>query len=352
MKKNRVLRVAAAGLMMLSLSAGWGELPLLQAADQHEHAAKDIYYCPMHPSFTSDKPGSCPICGMDLVKKEAAPVSDPRKEAASSSGVSISSERQQLAGVKKETVSLRPLSRIIRASGVVAYDRDLFSAQEECVQALRLADAASSGPSEAMREQSRSLADAVKSRLVLLGMSETEISALALAGAADRALYLPEGGRAWVYLTVYEYESAPIVAGTEVEITAGALPGKIFYGKVAGIVPVVEEMTRGLKARVLVEDAAGLKPQMFVDARIRIDLGKVLAVSEEAVMRTGARAMVVVAHEAGHFASREVTLGAKAERYYEVKDGLQEGDTVVTSGNFLIDSESRLQSAISGEHAH
>ena len=108
-------------------------------------------------------------------------------------------------------------------------------------------------------------------------------------------------------------------------------------------------MTRSVRVRAVLQNPDGfLKPEMYVNATLRINLGEVLAVPEEAVFMTGEDNIVFVVKSDGIFEPRSVKVGAKSEGYYEVKSGLSEGETVVTSGNFLIDSDSRLKAALTG----
>ncbi len=155
-------------------------------------------------------------------------------------------------------------------------------------------------------------------------------------------------------MTIYEYEIGLIKEGIQVEIESIAFPGEIFPGQITSITPVLDPMTRSVQARAEVDNPdKKLKPEMFVNVKINVDLGEKLAVSEEAIINTGKRTLVVVTNEKGNFLSKDVKLGQSAEGFYEVLEGLNEGETIVTSGNFLVDSESRLQSAISGsEHKH
>jgi len=116
-------------------------------------------------------------------------------------------------------------------------------------------------------------------------------------------------------------------------------------------------MTRTARVRAQLADPRGaLKPEMYVNVSIAVDLGEVLAVPEEAVFNTGTKQIVFVDKGQGLFEPRDVTLGAKADGFSEVKDGVSDGEPVVTSGNFLIDSESRLKAALEGmaggEHQH
>jgi len=130
-----------------------------------------------------------------------------------------------------------------------------------------------------------------------------------------------------------------------VEITATAFPGEVFTGNIAAISPVLDPTTRSVQARTEIGNPGGkLKPGMFVNALVKIALGKKLAIPEEAVVNTGKRSVVFLSDPDGYFQSRDVNLGTKANGYYEVLSGLKEGDAVVSSGNFFVDSESRLKS--------
>jgi membrane fusion protein, copper/silver efflux system len=131
-----------------------------------------------------------------------------------------------------------------------------------------------------------------------------------------------------------------------VEVTANAYPGQVFKGKISSLAPVLNKETRALQVRAIVEDREHkLKPEMFVNASINRDLGEKLAVPESAVLDTGVRKVVYVKKEDNTFEQREIKTGVQAEGYYEVLEGVCEGESVVTNGNFLIDSESRMKAA-------
>lgn len=313
---------------------------------------KDVYYCPMHPGYTSDRPGDCAICGMKLVKKEAA---QQEEEQAHPGGIQISPERQQFIGVKKETLARRRLVKELSTVGRVAYDPQLYVAQQEYIEALKAQENTKESNLPLIKEQMKSLAEAARRRLLLLGMSKEQIGGLSKDSRADSSLYLPvEEDTAWVYLTLYEYELGLVKPGEAIQIKSTAYPQDVFLGEVFSITPVLDTATRSVEVRAKVKNAENkLKPEMFVDARIQVELGEKLAVPEDAVMDTGERKVVFVAQPEGHFTQRQVSIGPKAGGYYEVLDGLQEGEVVVTSGNFFIDSESKLEAAVSGEgHQH
>lgn len=313
--------------------------------------AKDVYYCPMHPNFTADKPGDCAICGMKLVRKSSLPAAGGEvKPDSAEAGIQISSERQQFIGVKTEAVSKRQLTRQINTVGKVAYDPELYVAQEEYLQALKTSQAVKQSVLASVSQQSDSLLQSAQKKLLLLGMSQEEISQLAKSGQAQENLYFPtQGGTAWVYITIYEYELGMIKPGLLVEIEAVAFPGIVFPGKITAITPVLDPMTRSAQARAEVSDPQHkLKPEMFVDVRINLDLGDLLAVPKEAIMDSGMRKIVFVVLPDGYFQSREVKTGVSTDEYVQVMEGLSEGEKVVVSGNFLIDSESKLKTALEG----
>jgi hypothetical protein len=352
---------------------------------------KGLYYCPMHPTFTSDRPGNCAICGMSLVKKTAADVPSggqrtgqggkkvlhyrnpmdpkvtspvPMKDQVGMDyvpvyaeegpqthpGVYISPEKQQLIGVKKGKVQMRKLSGQIRTVGRVAYDPSLFVAQQEYLQTLKGHASAQKAKLDYLDEQSQSLLRDMRRRLLLLGMSNAEIDELEKQGRPESNLYLPsdEDKSVWVYVTIYEYEAGLVREGMAVQVDTLAYPGQTFQGRIVSITPLLEAATRTLKARALVENPEGkLKLEMFANVRIDYDLGEKLAVPEDAVMHAGTRDIAFVVDPNGYFESKTVKLGAKAQGYYEVLEGLAANEQVVTSANFLVDSESKLNAVLS-----
>jgi membrane fusion protein, copper/silver efflux system len=295
----------------------------------------------MNPNATSPVPMKDSM-GMDYV-----PVYEEEAQAETSGPtVMISQERQQLIGVKTEPIEVRKLTKVIRASGKIAYDPELVVTQEEFIQALKNEESTKDSPLQDVIGRAKVLTEAARKKLKLLGMSDEQIAALENTKKADTALYLPsEGENVWAYVSIYEYEIAFVKIGDSVDIEAVAYPGEKFTGKIVSINPVLDPTTRTnqVRAEVLNPDNK-LKPEMFVNALIKESLGSKLAVPETAVLDTGLRKIVYLSEENNVLESREVTLGQKAENYYEVLSGLKEGDVVVTSGNFLVDSESKLKS--------
>ncbi|MCX5634238.1 MAG: hypothetical protein NTW55_00120, partial [Planctomycetota bacterium] len=133
---------------------------------------KELYYCPMHPNFTSDKPRECPICGMSLVKRETAgPTGDKPSQGTimTQTGVYINPAKQQLIGVKKQKVEVRKLSGKILTVGKVAYDPDLYVAQDEYLQSVKTNKNVAENDSNYAAEQPESFTKTARRKLLLLG---------------------------------------------------------------------------------------------------------------------------------------------------------------------------------------
>jgi Cu(I)/Ag(I) efflux system membrane fusion protein len=158
----------------------------------------------------------------------------------------------------------------------------------------------------------------------------------------------------WLIADIYEYELPAIRLGQSAAIQMAYYPGETFTGKAIYIYPYLDPQTRTAKVRYEFANPHGkLKPEMFTNVEITVRLGDKLAVPESAVIDTGVRRVVIVDRGSGYFEPREVRLGAKAGEVFEVLDGLKAGERVVTSANFLIDSESKLKEAVGGMgHQH
>jgi Cu(I)/Ag(I) efflux system membrane fusion protein len=154
-------------------------------------------------------------------------------------------------------------------------------------------------------------------------------------------------GSVWVYAQIYEYEISHVRPGQQAEITTPAYPGRVFRGTVKAVDPNLSAETRSLRVRIEVPNPDGLlKLEMFVNAAIKADLGEKLALPEAALLDSGERKLVFVELGEGRIEPREVRVGSVADGYYELLSGVREGEKVVTTANFLIDSESRLKAAI------
>lgn len=382
-------------------------------AGDHQHSTnassemKGKFHCPMHPTYVSDKPGDCPICAMSLVPIESeeahekavretggskgerkilfyrhpmqpgvtspvpkkdemgmdyVPVYSDEEQAATAvsgrSNVKLSADREQLIGVRTEKVTRKNLSFLVRASARVAYDPDLYSAMSEYKEALIARDKMKDSPWPEAHERAEALLEASTLRLRQLGLSQNQINEISSTSKNPTNLLIGQsGGTIWVYAQIYEYESGLIREGQSVEVIASAFPGRQFWGKVKAVDPILNSETRSLRARVEVPNPEGLlKPEMYADAVIHVDLGSRLAIPAGALIDTGTRQLVYVMKGEGQYEPREVRIGHEAEGAYEVLSGVKEGEEVVASANFLIDSESKLKAAISqagsGGHQH
>ena len=163
-------------------------------------------------------------------------------------------------------------------------------------------------------------------------------------------------GDVWVYGTIYEHDAPFVKKGNRARVHVPAFD-VVFTGEVVSVNRIYDiHGFRAFQVRAVVKNSEkNLPSYITVDMEIEGDVGEVVAVPREAVILTGERAIVFVAKGNGFFEPREVLLGSKAENFYEVKEGVQPGESVIVGANFLIDSESRLQGAVqmsSQEHPH
>jgi len=357
---------------------------------------KTLYWHdPMVPGQKFDKPGKSPFMDMQLV---------PMYEdgGGSAGGVSIDPRMQQSLGVRTAEVTKGAVSPVVEAVGSVAYNErdvavvqarsngfveklyvrapldpvrkgqplaelyvpDWVAAQEEYLAVRRLAGT-----------RMESLIEGARQRMRLAGMSEEQIRQVESTGKVQARLvtYAPIDGvvvelgaregmtvmsgaplfringlrTVWVNAEVPENEAAQVKVGNTVEARAAALPGKVFKGKVSAILPEVNAATRTLKARVeLANPGIELKPGMFATVNFTPAVRKeILVIPSEAVIQTGRRSVVVVAQADGKFTPVEVQTGMEANGQTEIKKGLQAGQKVVVSGQFLIDSEASLRAS-------
>ncbi len=293
-----------------------------------QQKAKISYYtCPMHHQIHMDHPGQCPICGMTLV---------PVYEETSPQGVRISPDRQQMIGLKTAPVMKKQAVKEIRTVGRVAFDPDLAVAEREYIE---------------ISKNVPSLKNAARSNLRLKGMSEQEIQELdrrGESGVHPTSFYLPgPNDSVWIYATLYQDEMGLVTPGVEAVVTLPSGSDSSFTGKVRAVDPVVDSMTRSVRARIEIPKAGGrLKPDTYVDVALKIDIGEALTVPKSAVIDTGVRKVVFIVSEDKSFQSRDIKTGPEVGDDIVVLDGLSEGDKVVSSGAFLVDSESSLKAAL------
>jgi Cu(I)/Ag(I) efflux system membrane fusion protein/cobalt-zinc-cadmium efflux system membrane fusion protein len=325
-------------------------------------ARKILYWTdPMIPGYKADGPGKSPM-GMDVVPVYAEEAGPATGEAVSLEGyapVLLTPQKQQLIGVRTALAQKRTLTKTIRTAGRIAYDPELYQTEAEYLQSLKtLAHVRAGGSAEGATEAQR-LVDSSRMKLRLMGLSQELIDEMANWDGPDKSLLLSDaGGKVWLYAPVYEFELPFVAVGQTVSVEVPSATGQRFEGVIRSVDSVLDPATRSARARAVLTDPNGvLKPEMFVNASIAVSVGEVLAIPEEAVFHTGTKDIVFVDKGQGVFEPRQVTLGIAADGFDEVKDGIAEGEAVVASGNFLIDSESRLKAALQGaagapEHQH
>ena len=257
------------------------------------------------------------------------------------------------------------------------YSPQLVSTQEEYLVALEFSEKMGESPYAEMTKGADSLLSSARKRLDYLDVPHHQIHELEQNRKIMKTLHIhsPNKGivvqkhiqegsyikpgkplytiadisKVWVYADIYEYELPWIKEGQKVDMTLSYYPGKVFKGMVTYIYPYLEAKTRTVKVRLEFNNSGWeLKPDMYTNVMIESAVSKdAVAVPAESVIRSGERNLVIIALPEGKFIPRNVTLGVESgDGYYQVKEGLEGGEKVVTSAHFLIDSESRLKEAI------
>ena len=262
------------------------------------------------------------------------------------------------------------------------YSPELVSTQEEYLLALHTLRSMESdtGEDRISREaitRQQSLLKATRRRLRLWDLDETQINALDEEGQPQRTvtisapaagivvdkmavegMYATPGMRlyriasldtVWVYADVYEHELSLVHEGQLATVELPYMPGKSFQGRVDYVYPYLDTKTRTARMRIEVPNQDGrLKPDMYADVLLTVESGTQLAVPENAVLFSGRRRVVFVDLGGGRFQPREIRLGARMGDSYQVLEGLDEAEQVVTSAHFLLDSESKLKNVMAG----
>ena len=373
------------------------------SSQSHLHGSDEIAYytCSMHPSVKRQEPGTCPICSMDLT-----PVTRQELE---TGVILVDAQRRQLIGVRTAPVQARSVQVEVRAVGRVVYDEkrladvtlknrgwiaklhvnesgqrvkkgqtlftlyspELYAAQEEFLTAVSSQEAARASNAP---ERADYLVQAARTRLRLWDIHDWQIDRLAETGeplehlpivspvtgyvvqknVVDGAAVEPGSRlfriagleRVWVEAEVYESDLPLIEIGQQATIDLSYLPGRSFAGRVSFVYPYLQAGSRTGRVRIELDNPGlELKPDMYANVRLAIDRGERVVVPAEAVLYAGPRRLVFLDLGEGRLKPQEIQVGVRSGDSYEVTAGLAIGDTVVTSGNFLIAAESRLKSA-------
>jgi Cu(I)/Ag(I) efflux system membrane fusion protein len=386
-------------MLLLGAAGGYwfasrGQAPAPVIGADHKAAEADrqplYWYDPMYPQQKFDQPGKSPFMDMQLVPKYA-------EDADEAGAVRIEPDIQQNLGVRLATVTAGKLQQDIQLTGVLTFDArnvalvqtrasgfverayarapgDVVAAGDPLVDVLIPEWAAAQEEFLALRRTGDpALVAAARQRLQLVGMPSALIERIERRGKAEAALTLtsPINGvirdlevrsgmalsagqtlaringidRVWLEVAVPEAQAATLKVGQAVDARLAALPGETTHGVLAAILPEADPQSRTLRVRIELDNAAGrLRPGMTAQVQLsQQGRDDVLLVPSEAVIRTGKRALVMLAEERGRFRPVEVRLGQESEGQAVVLAGLEAGQQVVASGQFLIDSEANLR---------
>jgi Cu(I)/Ag(I) efflux system membrane fusion protein len=318
----------------------------VEVSPAHEH--KEVWTCPMHPQVRKDGPGKCPICHMDLVKVEDEVGGSASEDIAQGHAtVKLTSERQQLIGVETGVVVKKPLFKTIEAPGKVAFDPELYTAQTEFIEAIRQKERVKDSTVAEVKHSATRMVQSARLRLKVLGLSDQYINSLARSGVAGSSLLVPKAGeKLWVYAEVFEMDLPYISPGNSVKVSGSALESNQLIGKVVSVDRVINPDTRTARVRILIPDTkANLRPESYLNVSILSPLGEEIAVPFTSVFDTGKEAWVFVVEEDRTFKPQLITIKERAGDMIAVSSGVVPGQKIVTSANFLIDSESRLKGA-------
>lgn len=434
MTLNKKIAIPLSILALAVVAASWfyksgkhSKETSLHKADGQSHqeqTSPPLYTCPMHPFIIKDKPGTCPICAMELVKKVAgaadngAMTPEQQQQAAKLGQIALSATQRIMANVAVQEAQTQALSKEIQAVGLVQYDQsrqakvtawiagridklnvttvgalvskdkpvaelyspDLLATQQEYLLAVKSREQLKSSPIPSIAQNGDGLVASARQRLMLYGVKEHQIAELEKAGKPTIRLpvYTPLSGmviekmvqqgqyvnvgdvlfniadlsRVWVEIEVYESEFQNIRIGQAVEIRSQSFPGRAFSGRVAFIYPFLDPKTRTVKARVeLPNPGMQLKPDMFVNAVIKVGMGSTVVVPITAVMDSGKQQTVWVEIQPGVFEPRMVQVGQRTDDRIQILSGVKAGEKVAVSGAYLIDSESKLRGGGGDDHS-
>jgi len=380
------------------------------ATSQPGDESKQLWTCGMHPQVVQDHPGDCPICHMRLTPMRnrattkgsaSAVMIDPA--IVQNMGVRTTDvvRGDLIKTVRTTGVIEAPEPGVreinLKANGWIKklyanqegqhvhqgdplfdlYSPDLVVGEEELASAIKSRNALPQNADSSLRKSADDLIESAKRKLTLLDVPQTEIDRVTkqltsspiikftspISGAIEekmvvegsaitsgmKIMRIEDHSALWLDLQVYEEQFALVNVGANVEASVAAYPGWTFKGTITFIRPHLDHMSRTATARATIENAEGkLRPGMYASAVVfTMPMKDSLLVPRDAVIDTGTRQLVFIAKESGHFEPRNVRMGAMGDDgRVQILSGLSAGETVVTSGQFLMDVESRVTEAI------
>jgi Cu(I)/Ag(I) efflux system membrane fusion protein/cobalt-zinc-cadmium efflux system membrane fusion protein len=385
------------------------ESPTSSPADTPKEKKIKYWVAPMDPNYISDKPGKSPM-GMNLVPvyEEEEPAAteihvDPNfiqnfavRTAVVEKGPipivirtigTLDYNQKNIVSVNTkfegwiEKANVNYLGESVHRGEVLfeIYSPQLVTTQQEYLAALDYVEKLSANGAKDAVARARSLLEATHERLHYWDITDEQIAELKSNKRPARTLKIlsPASGiviekmgdslegmkltpgmnvfkiadlsNIWAEIEVFESQIQHLRLGQTASITLDAFPGRRWTGKIIYLDPTLDEQTRTLKAHVeILNPDRKLRPEMYANVEIRVQaVSGVVKVPDEAILHSGERSVLIVEKQKGYFEPREVTLGVSGEGYSQVIHGLNEGETIVLSSQFLIDSESNLQEAIS-----
>jgi len=401
MKRNLLILFIT---LATGIFVGWLAFhPSNAGKDQNDHSSEaeknEVWTCSMHPHIRMDKPGKCPICGMDLIplaqsayvsidpevihlSEEAAKLADvattvvtkhkPIKEIRLYGKVQPDERlfQSQVAHVsgRIESLSVNFTGETVNKGKILAkiYSPELINAQQELIEASKTKD---SQPD---------IYDAARKKLLQWKLTDSQISSIESAGVIQSTIdvvsntngiviarrvkagdYVDRGSalfdiadlsKVWIQFDAYESDLMFLRKGERVFFTIQALPGHDYSGEIVFVDPVIDPVTRVAKVRAEVDNMEGvLKPDMFASGIVSSNLNEEatqIVIPKSSVLWTGKRSIVYVKQPGSDesiFKLREIELGPILGDSYVVADGLAEGEEIVTSGTFSVDAAAQLE---------
>ena len=394
-------------ILIAGLFLGWlifgGSSHSHNEATEHVHAegAEQVWTCAMHPQIRQNKPGKCPICGMDLIPLKTSGSGD---EAIDPNAIQLSKEAVALANIQTTVISRQNPIKELQLYGTIQaderlsqsqtshvsgrieklfinftgetvkqgqtiatiYSPELLSAQQELLEAAK------------MQSVQPALVQAAREKLRLWKLTDDQIVNIEQSGSVsplveikantggivvDRKVsqgdYINQGSvlydianlsQVWAMFDAYEVDLPFLRVGDKVDFTLQAIPGKTFTGKISFIDPILDKTTRTAKIRVETANTGmQLKPEMYANAVIKAPLRQFsneMVIPKSAVLWTGKRSIVYVKQpstQSPAFMLHEIELGPSLGDSYVVLSGLNDGDEIVTNGTFTIDASAQLE---------